>query len=493
MAASVGVLAAMLRFVGLGYPTNLVFDEAFYARGAYSLAMLGFEGDWEGDNQDLAKGDASGLSTTQADYVVHPMMGKLLIAAGIKMFGATPYGWRFASAVVGTITVVLIALIARQLLQSTVWGTMAGMLLAVDGQHVVHSRTALLDIFLTFFVVIAAGFLVLDRASAHRTLKRKTSLVRESLGLPADGALPGAGPGLGIRWWRFAAILAFGLSVGVKWSGLYVAAAFLLLSVGWDLVDRRRAGYERWYWGGLSRAVPAGLLTLVTIPAVYLATWLPWFRAEQAYGRGWAARHPGEGLTSLPESLRSLAHYHEQMWDFHRGLDAEHRYEANPWGWIIQLRPTAFHFEDVEGVECGVERCVSAIHALGHPLIWWAGAAVLMFALWRVVRRRDMLALTISAGVLVSWVPWLFMAERTIFSFYTVVMAPFVVLLLAWVARRIAQPDRLEGEWSRRGVLLVTGYMAVVFIFAGFFLPIWTGQVIPFFYWQIHMWLPSWV
>jgi dolichyl-phosphate-mannose--protein O-mannosyl transferase len=295
-----------------------------------------------------------------------------------------------------------------------------------------------------------------------------------------------------VRWWRLAAILAFALAASTKWSGLYFAAAFLLLSVLWDAVDRRAIGVERWFAGTLARAVPAGVATLVIVPVVYVATWANWFITDGSYGRNWARDNPGEGVTWLPDSLNSLLHYHQQMWDFHTGLTTEHPYMSNPWFWPLQWRPTAFHFEDVDAA-CGAERCVSAIHALGNPVLWWLASAALAWALWRVLRHRDMLALTVAAGVLAGWVPWLPYAYRTIFTFYSVAFAPFMVLVLVWALRRIAQPERLEGGWSRRGVLVAGGVVAAILVVSALFIPLWVGTPIPFGYWQLHMWLPSWV
>ena len=492
MATSVGLLAALMRLGSLGYPNALVFDEVFYARGAYSLLQLGYEGDWGGDNQDFAQGDFSQLSP-EGDYVVHPLTGKLLISLGIQLFGPTPFGWRFAGAVLGIATVIMVAFIARQLLRSTLWGTVAGVLLAVEGEHIVLSRSALLDGFLTFFVVAGFGLLVIDRARTGPRLLAAADAARAREGLAADALLPGWGPRTGVRWWRLAAIVTFGLAASVKWSGLWFAAALLVLSVIWDLADRRAARVEQWALGAFARAVPAFLATVVLIPVTYIATWLPWFRTEESYGRQWAQDNPGEGLTWLPEGLRSLVHYHQQMYEFHRTLDSPHNYESNPWTWMLQYRPTAFWFEDAPDADCGAERCVSAIHAIGHPLIWWAACGVLIFAIWRVIRHRDLLAATLTVGLLAGWLPWLPYAHRTIFTFYTVAMAPFVVLLVVWALRRIAQPDHLEERWSRTGVIVATVYVGAVLVIAGFFTPIWLGTPIPFEYWQVHMWLPSWV
>ncbi len=480
MAVGVGALAGLLRFASLSYPTTLVFDEVFYVRGAYSLATLGYEGDWSGENQAFANGDYSGLST-DGDFIVHPMVGKMLIAAGIELFGPTPFGWRVMIALFGTATVIIVALAARHLFTSTLWGGIAGVFLAVDGAHLVLSRTALLDGFMTFFVVAGFALLLVDR---HVTRQRLLAAAPEELA--------GWGPRTGVRWWRLAAILMFAIAASTKWSGLYFAAAYLVLSVVFDVLDRRSAGVERWFWSAAVRAVPAAITTVVVTLGVYVATWWSWFTHNDAYGRQWAAMHPTLGAQWLPEPLRALMHYHSQMWTFHTNLTSEHNYMSNPFGWILQLRPTAFHYEDAD-VACGAERCVSAIHAIGHPLIWWFGAAALLFALYRIVRHRDMLALTVALGVLAGWVPWWPYYYRTIFTFYSVAMAPWVTLTAVWALAWLALERGPGTRWRPHGWVIVGLAVAVVLIVAAFFAPIWIGWPIPFQYWQAHMWMPSWV
>lgn len=489
MALGVGLLAALLRLAHLSAPNALVFDEVFYARGAFSLSELGYEADWESDEGGFVQGDYSAMNPDEGDFVVHPMVGKLLIALGIEVFGAHPLGWRIVGALLGVALAVLVALTARRLFRSTLWGGVAGVLIAVDGEAIVLARTALLDGFLAFFVVLGFFLLVVDR---DRTARRLRERAAEDRALYGPGTMPGMGPRTGVRWWRLAAIVAFALAASTKWNGLYFAAAFLVLSVVWDLVERRSLGYAQWFAGGFLRAVPAGLATVVLVPVIYVGTWANWFLTDGSYGRFWAQDNPGEGISWLPEALRSLVHYHQQMWTFHTGLTTEHNYMSNPWLWLLQWRPTAFYFEDVDAA-CGAERCVSAIHGLGNPLIWWAGTAALGWALWRTLRHRDLLALTVAAGVLAGWVPWLPYAYRTIFTFYSVAFAPFVVLTLVWALRRIAQPDRLDGDFSRRGVLMVGIFLAAVLVVSAFFIPLWTGDPVPYRYWHLHMWSSSWV
>ncbi|WP_430867624.1 dolichyl-phosphate-mannose--protein mannosyltransferase [Demequina aurantiaca] len=492
MASSVGIIASMLRFTALGWPKALVFDEVFYVRGGFSLATLGYEGNWTGENDAFAQGDLSGLEA-EGDFVVHPMVGKLFIALGIQIFGNNPFGWRVMGALLGVIMCVMLAFIARHLLRSTLWGMIAGLFLAVDGQGIVLARTGLLDIYLAFFAVAGFGALLVDRHVTRRKLAERAADARAAAHLAPGAKLPGMGPGLGIRWWRWVAILMFAMAGSVKWSGFYFAAAFLLLSVAWDLLDRRSAGVQRWAWGGLLRAVPAGLLAIASTLVVYTATWFPWFMSNDSYGRHWAQANPGKGTTWLPDSLNSLVHYHLQMWKFHENLTTEHTYMSNPWFWPLQWRPTAFFFENAPDAACGAERCVSAVHALGNPLIWWAGSIALGYAIYRMIRHRDMLALTVSLGAFAAWLPWLPYAYRTIFTFYTIAMAPFLVLTLIWALKNVAQPDRLRGGWSRGGTIVALSFVGAVLVISGFFAPLWLGTPIPFAYWQAHMWLPSWV
>ena len=494
MVSVVGVVAAVLRFVGLSYPNALVFDEVFYVRGAYSILNYGYEANWTGENSWYAEGNLSGLET-EGDFIVHPMVGKLLIALGMHVFGNNPFGWRVTTAVLGVATCIIVALIARHLFRSTLWGGVAGLLIAIDGMSIVMSRTALLDNYLAFFVTAALGLILADRARMAPRVIAGAAKERERLGLGPFDRIPGWGPRTGIHWWRWAAVIVLGLAIGTKWSGMYFAAAFLVLSVIFDMADRRNAGFERWFLGAGLRAIPTAIGSIALMLSVYVLTWWNWFASSGSWDRHWAEDHPNAGVTWLPDALRSLVYYHKQMWDFHTSLTTPHNYQSSPFGWILQLRPTAFYFQDVEDVDCGASRCVSAIHALGHPFIWWAAAAALLYALWRVIRHLDLLALTVSLGVLAGWVVWFPYSYRTIFTFYSVAFAPFLILTLTWALRRLALPDALAGlpgtdRYSRGGVVAVASFVAVCAIFAGFFLPIWTGTPIPYEYWQMHMWIP---
>ncbi len=515
----VTALAAVLRFVDLGRPPTLVFDETYYVKQAYTLLTVGYEARWPEDpDPAFAAGDVDTF-LPQADYAVHPQVGKWLIALGLRLVGPDdPVGWRLAAAVAGTLAVLLLARTARRLFASTALGTIAGGLLAVDGQAIVHSRTSLLDGFLMLFVVAAFGALVRDREWGRRRLAERlagdASWADRHSG-PLDRAL---GPALGARPWRLLAGVLLGLAIGTKWSGITFLAVFGLLTVAWDVTARRTAGVPRWLAGGVLRdGVPAFAAMVPVAAAVYVVGWSSWFRTPGAYLRDWAATHPGEGVTWLPETLRSWWHYHGQMWTFHRGLTSEHTYEAHPLGWPVQWRPTYFFYETPVPAQaaCGADRCSVAVTALGNPVLWWLASALALVAVWAFVRHRDWRAAAALSGVVAGWVPWLGLAHRTIFTFYSVAFAPWMVLLVTWgLSRALGLPDDgggraaasatdggpgagtgadLRAEARRRAGLAVTvAVLVVIAVVSAFFWPVWTGQPVPFGFWRLHVWLPRW-
>jgi len=424
------------------------------------------------------------------------------------MGGASdPMAWRIASAVIGIVAVFLMVRIARRLFSSTLLGLAAGLLLAVDGEAIVHSRTGLLDQFLMFWVLVAFGCLVMDREWARRRLADRVAQIVE-----AGGSVGQYGPRLGFRWWRLAAAVSLGLACGVKWSGLYFVAAFCLLTVVWDLTARRTAGIGRWWEDALVvDAVPAALVVLPTVLAVYVASWSAWFAHPKSYLRDWAVVNgvnppgwwPDWGWAQGAwEAGRSLWEYHRMMWDFHTGLDSDHNYASHPLGWIVQWRPTSFFWDKFAPGQgpCPADAtsdCATAVTSLGNPLLWWLGAVAIPVALVLVLRYRDWRGTAALVGIAAGWLPWFLyswpLADRTIFTFYSIVFTPFVILTLVYLLavglertpRRSA--DRRIVCWLAAVLMLLIVGVSVLYY------PIWTAMPVPYEYWQRLMLLPSWI
>ena len=496
----VTALAAVLRLVYLDRPARLVFDETYYVKQAYSLLTLGYEGRWnEEPNDHFIAGDFSDLNT-EADYAVHPAVGKWMIALGMRLLGAdNPVGWRISAAVAGILSVLMLARIARRLFSSTLLGSVAGLLLAVDGVHLVMSRISILDIFLQFWVLAGFGAVLLDREQYRRRLAH-----RAALDLAAHGRLPDPwGPKVGMRWWLVVAGVCLGLACGVKWSGIYAVAVFGVLVVAWTITARRAVGVRFWVGAGALRDGIPAFLALVPVAAMtYVLTWIPWWRNPNSYNRQWAsevnavAEHPGR--TWMPDWLNSWWEYHLKMWDFHNNLDSEHTYAAHPAGWIIQWRPTSFAWRAVEKVDgaqalCGADRCAGAITSVGNAVIWWGAALALLLVLWAAIARRDWRGWAILSGYVALYLPWFAYAHRTIFTFYSVTFAPFVVLSLTYALGELIGPREVPLRERRPGIWTACAVVVAALLMSAFYWPIWTNQWVPYWFWRLHMLLPSWV
>jgi len=227
-------ITALLRFWRLGEPEDLVFDEIYYVDGARDLLKFGVE-------MDGSKGE----------FVVHPPFGKWLIALGIHIFGDNSFGWRFSSAFAGTIAVALVFFIARKLFASDFLALTAALLSTLDGLHLVMSRVALLDIFIT--ALLLAGVLA---------FLYKRHLV---------------------------AAIFLGLALSTKWNALFVILAIII----YLLIKERKVI----------------LNYLLAIPFVYFTSWVGWLQSDLGYDRS-TSTNP---ILALFEYHRSILSFHTNL------------------------------------------------------------------------------------------------------------------------------------------------------------------------------------
>lgn len=506
IAGPVAVLgaAAATRLIGLDEPRVLVFDETYYVKDALSLLQLGYEGRWPDDANELFAAGTPGEPSADAAFVAHPPLGKWMIALGLALVGPqSPLGWRLATAVAGVLLVALVMVVAHRLLGSLPLATLAGGFVAIDGNAIVMSRVALLDGMLAMLVMLAVLFVVLDREQSRRRLARRLATRRFT------GGTTDWGPALWARPWLIAAGAAFGLAVSVKWSALYLLAAFGLLTVVADALDRRRAGVALWASGTLLKQAPASAVLMVpTALAAHLATWTGWFLSRGGYDRQWIA-DGGErwsGILSwVPDDLQNLWHYQAAVYGYHVGESSPHSYEAPAIGWPLLLRPTYMNYVD-RG-----DGTAEAITGIPNPLLWWASvAAVAVLVIGclavavAVARRRPArpaiaplgspwALAVILTGVAAGWLPWLLYPERTMFFFYTVVITPFLMLALVVVLRAVLGGPADSARRRRIGIAVVVSFVVAAAALSAFFLPLWTGLPVPIDFVRLHYWLPTWI
>jgi dolichyl-phosphate-mannose--protein O-mannosyl transferase len=415
----IAIISFFLRVINLGTPKGFVFDEVYYVDGARDFLKYGVE-----------------VAGSKPEFVVHPPIGKWCIALGIKIFGDNEFGWRITAAIAGTLIILIAAHLAHELFNSPFLTAVTSALIACDGLLLVHSRTALLDLFLTLFVLSAAYFCFRQ------------------------------------QYWY--AGLFFGLALATKWSALYFIALFGCVSV-YRLI--RESTINDSVRTMRNRILQFGLLPI----GVYILSWIGWFVSNRGWDRTYASN-----------PISSLIYYHKQMLDFHTSLTTKHSYQANPWGWLIVRRPTSFFYESPQG--CGNKNCAQEVLALGTPVLWWSATIALgvLIGLWAwqfYHRKIDESLSFILLGIIAGYLPWFFFQKRTVFSFYAIVFEPFLILALVYCAKLFIDHSKNQANAQ----VIILGFVAVVFLNFLYFLPIYLGEVISYEQWHQRMWLTSWI
>src|ERR1700712_2654118 len=164
-----------------------------------------------------------------------PPLGKIVIAASMRLFGDDPLGWRFPSLVAGLVVVLAVYLLVRATRPDAPWmAVYAAGVAMLDNLLLVHSRIATLDVlFLAPLMVgavlvarkqwlwagVACGLAVIVKVPALFGLLALLVLVL---------VVPG-GDGL-LRRVRRAAVLG--------------VAALVMATAGWWFLDARFSTYD---------------------------------------------------------------------------------------------------------------------------------------------------------------------------------------------------------------------------------------------------------
>jgi dolichyl-phosphate-mannose-protein mannosyltransferase len=427
--AVVLAIAAGLRLWGLGAPGQPYGDESYYVFDAAAYLGGGIV-DPIGDNPPAVRIADEGTW-------VHPPLGKWIIALlGVGPIGQRSIGWRFPSAMFGVAGVALLYLLALRLWRSVWWAGLAALLLALDGLHIVQSRMAMLDVFVTTFVTAAVLFLVVDRErmGTHSSSDRWRRLDRV-FGSP----------------FRLLAGILLGCAIATKWSGAFALLFAVALCAIWAFTGDRRS----------DRSITATLSTFVAsfvlVPSViYLLSYGAFF-----YQHGFAVR---DFLTLQSAMLR-----------YQQGHVAIQPENSLPWTWPLLLHPVQYLDELRGGAS-------SVVVALGNPVLWWGFLLLLPVALVQIVRRPEWPDAVVFGGYAAMFLPW-FAVGRTQFIWYMLPAVPFMCLAV------VATFRRMPPSAGRTSAIVFAGG---AFLVAVLFIPVWTGWPVSSSWIRALRWLPDW-
>ena len=392
------------------YFNGMYFDEIYHARTAYELI--------------------NGYKSDRILEWSHPHLGKLLIAIGIKLFGMTPFGWRFSGTLFGVFMLPVMYLLVKLLTKKTPLAAVAMGLLALDSMHFTQTRIATIDTYPVFFIMLMYLFMFMYyKMNMHTDGLRKTLI---PLGLSG---------------------LMFAFACASKWTGIYAGAGLAVIffisvykRLREYLVHRREEPEAvRGFWRKLILTLAFCVVFFVAVPLlVYYFSYYWHFR------------------TSGGLSVEKVWQLQQSMYSYHTSLVDTH-YFRSPWyEWPLIVKPMWYYSSDIQYLGYGT---VSSISAMGNPAVWWTGLVALIVCILLLAFEKkwdDTLMLTVI-GFMSQFLPWVLVPRSTyIYHYFASVI--FIIICIALALGRLA---RLNEKAARiTGITLIA---AATLLFAMFY------------------------
>ncbi len=411
------------------YLNSTYFDEIYHARTAFEH-----------------------LHGMSAYEWTHPPLGKVLMMAGIRLFGMTPFGWRFMGALVGVLMVPLMYLLAKQLTKDTRLSFIAMCLMALDSMHFTQTRIATIDSYAVFWIMLM--YLFMFRYSQMSWNREGLGRTLVPLGL--------CGVTMGVAW-------------ATKWIGIYASAGLAVIffwTVFRRLRETKRLRDPRLSRRNLVVTLAFCLVFFIVIPALIYYFSYYWFLR-------------GEGLYRFGEmfELRWVKRVLEQqrnIFNYHAGLGGDTHYFRSPWyQWPVIWWPMWYY----SGTEYMPQGTISSISCMGNPAVWWFGLAALLFVVVRLCwkRRAHRADVLVTIGFASQFLPWV-IVPRSTFIYHYFASVPFIILASAQLLGAIRR--RSETAFNvTSGALLG----AATLLFGGFY-PLESGLPCPRAYARFLRW-----
>jgi dolichyl-phosphate-mannose-protein mannosyltransferase len=397
----------------MDYMNSSYFDEVYHARTA--------------------------LENIQGIYpyeVSHPPLGKIIISLGIRMFGVTPFGWRFMGTLFGVLMLPAMYVFLKKLFGGTAVPACGTTIFAFDFMHFVQTRIATIDTYAVFFIILMYMFMYL-----YVTSDRQKYL-----------ALSG---------------LFFGIGAACKWTCLYAGAG---LGVIW-LAHWILKGHDFRFRDFLRNCLFCVVFFVLIPGVIYYASYYPYGQA-----RGLS----GLGMYFTKEYADIVLDNQKFMLTYHMGVKATHPYSSRWYQWIFDIRPILYFLDYSDDMTT-----VSSFGAWVSPTLCWGGLMAIFGMIYLALFRRDRRAWFILVGYLAQLVPWIFI-KRTTFEYHYFDCTVFLVLAVCCIFDII---KRGNPKWK----LPVFGFTAVSLVLFIAFYPALSGLRVPLSYADSVLgWLPTW-
>jgi dolichyl-phosphate-mannose-protein mannosyltransferase len=431
------IASALTHIAYFGWPQEVVFDEVHNGRFISNYANHSYFFD------------------------VHPPLGKLLAKFFADIVHA-PYNidwsaignslpWgvillRLLPVLAGTFLPIIIYYLCRHLSFSKLSSFAAASLVILENSLLVQSRFILFDIIMLLF-----GF---SAVLLYFIYVKK-----------------------GARWLLYSSAILAAAAFSIKWTGL----AFPLIIC---IAEGQRVGFKK-IAGFVAKYAVTGLIVYLAVFAVHF-TYLT---------------HTGPGDAFMTDRFQKTIigseHYNDHimpkgffgkvielnvaMFDANKTLTATHEYSSSWWSWPLMLRPIFYWQGKVDPARDGNEY----IYLLGNPLIYWLGAASILFLIWKIAvkKRYEKTGIFLLTAFLVNFIPFIFIGRVMFLYHYEAALVVSIIVLCYCIERYVSERYRAKVTWTLLAVCLI------LFIF---FAPLTYGLHLSDSALHARMWLPSW-
>ncbi len=377
--------------------------------------------------------------------ISHPPLGKLIISVGIRIFGMTPFGWRFMGTLFGAAMLPFLYLLLKNLFGSTAISVCGTLMFAFDFMHFVQTRIATIDTYAVFFILLS--YLFIYRWMTGRGTRAKVSL-----------ALSG---------------LSFGVGCACKWMVVYAGAGLALI---WLLYwvfrgrDLSRVGHGAQFRRELAGNILLCCVFFVAVPLlVYYASYYPYGKARGL---------EGVSMYFTREYFDIVIDNQRYMFSYHSDLVSTHPYSSRWYQWLFDIRPILYYSQYFTD---GDKACFGAFT---NPILTWAGLLAVLTMGWLGIFKKDKRSLFIFIGYLSQLLPWVLVSRLT-FAYHYFPCMVFIVLAVCHVM------DMLRRSYRRWRVPVYGFTTACVLMFIMFY-PVLAGTKVSTDYIQTFLkWIPN--
>jgi dolichyl-phosphate-mannose-protein mannosyltransferase len=374
-AVAVFLISHLIFLAGISSPSKLYGDEVHYIPAARHI-----------------------IARDQILIREHPPLAKTLMATSIVAWGDNSLGWRYMSALFGSLALTGMYVWALYLFRNESAALWAVAITFVNQFLYVQSRIATLDVFVVAFTIWA---MALFTATWNSSRVKGTFMT------------------IGVM---------LGLAIASKWTGLIALMMIAGTVTVAKVLQNWRTVFENpnetdWYrpdlWGNMR--ISDWIVSLVIIPlVVYFITFVPVYGAD-------------------PVALILLQ---KEMWDSLWRVTTPHPYMSSWVNWALLRRPILYLFgQDREnGNSLGV------VMFLGNPVVLWSGVIALFACTydWLKTRRRD--AFVISMSWVTFYFTWALVRRPVSFCYYYFPAGMVLSLSLTYV---FYQTGMVRAAWTR--------------------------------------------